>query len=641
MLRRLTVLFALGLAACAPAGPFADYVFDTDVYVAELDPTDAVSHGLADVHPDILLVALDDDDALDAVLEEVGGELVGAIPALGFYEIRLPTSDLPSLEAALAAVGGLSGVAGTATNGVEDWEQGADDTCLIHDDNLDNVPRPDRCPFTEMQAYAATTVLREIAKEITLSPVKVGVVDSGLQKSFGQFDDVAVLNLTNPALPPTDTHGHGTRVSGLIAADNGDGSTNGLATAVLDDLVALEVGGFDPNSFALLASVYRAAIDGEADVVNMSFGRRYGANEARSQATIKGRYARLVAMASDTLFVNSAGNVNEELTATNKTPAGLQAPNFITVGGTTKCDELTAWVHSDPTYGSTWGPLVDISAPAQDVPLLPYNPKKNISNPGGAPINGSGTSYSAPMVTAAATLFKSFDSTLTPAEIKDYLLDEAFPTDPKINHRRLVLVTPILQMLMDRGAGAAVLDLIDVSEPEGEPDLPGQVVNRLCGGADLTIPGLGSWHYSAEEEISGSFINDLGFGLIFNDDDEVTNFSVLGSGQPFALLDEYAIPNVVQAVFANSETADAGSAVSGGLIFTRCEIVDRNGLDDTPLYIQLEGSGSGVMEIIEPPNIVPQSHDFELEFNIPLINMGGAAVSTKLEELCDQGKKDP
>lgn len=637
MLRHL-FLPVLLLGACQ-AGPFDDYVLNPDIFVATLDEADAVDLRGTPVFPDQVLVAVEEGTDPDTVVAALGGTLIGAIPDLGFYEIRLPTSDLPALDAALDAAAALPGVLGVAKNALEDWYQDDDNTCLIHDDNLDEVAREHRCPFTDVQAYSATTVLREVAKHRELTDVRVAVVDSGLQYDFGQFDDVDVLNLLAPADRPTDTNGHGTRVAGLIAADNHDGNTNGLATAIVDDHIELVVGGFQRDSFALIASVQRAAIDAHADIVNMSFGRHYEPADARDQATIKGRYAALVQRAANTLFVAAAGNANKEITATNRTPGGLQASNFITVGGTMKCDPHTAWVESDPTKGSDWGPLVDISAPAQAVPVLAYAPSISIHRPAGPHINASGTSYAAPMVSAAAALFRSFHPTISATRIRDYLLDEAWPSDARVGYRRLVLVTPLEQMLIDRGASQDVLNIIDLSEPLGEWDVPGQSVNRLCGGGDLVIEGVADHHFDAEQETSGSFVNDAGFGIILNDVDASVSFTLLGSGQPFDLLHDYAIPSALQPAYLNADNATVGNGTAGSLVFTRCEIIDRSGLNEAPLWVQVEGSATGTLEMIQPPSPDITDHTFTLEFVVPMITLGGVGVADVLERQCDGGKQ--
>ena len=246
--------------------PFADYVLDTDTFSAPIEATVTLRGN--EVAADQLIVVLDEGAALQPVLDALSSSVLGQIPRLNAYQLALTTATAGDLEAAWATATAIPGVAGATWNVVQDLDDSP--YCLLEDDNTAHVESVNRCPLRDIQYYAAARILREIGDRMVLSPVKVAVVDSGLQLDFGAFDDVHVLNLDDPTAEPIDNNGHGTRVSGIIAADDRDGSTNGIASIVLGSRIALEVGGFSSDTFASLAAVKRAVFDGNAVVVNMS-----------------------------------------------------------------------------------------------------------------------------------------------------------------------------------------------------------------------------------------------------------------------------------------------------------------------------------------------------------------------------------
>ncbi len=615
--------------------PFTDYTLDPYVFAAEVDLDATLPLRLGEVVPDQVIVVLEPDAELQPVLDALGATRVGQIPDLRAYQLRLPTDTLPELEAARDAADGMAGVEGAALNFIQDWHA-APGYCLLEDDNSLNVAGPNRCGFSDIGYYQAARILQKLAEHHTLSPVKVAVVDSGLQLDFGAFDDVYVLNLENPAAEPTDNHGHGTRVSGVIAADDGDGSTNGIASIVLGRRLGLEVGGFSPDSFKSLTAVWRAVADGHADVVNMSYGARYDVADRPTQVTVMGLYRTIAAAFPNTVFVTSAGNHNEEVTEFGHAPPGLDAPNFLTVGGTPHCEPTQRWIHSDPTYGSSWGPRLDVSAPAQSVPLLPYDPRNAVYDPGGAPIYGSGTSYSSPMVAATAALMKSFDPGLTGAQVKDYLTEYTYMTDESLNWRRHVMMLPIEQMLIDRGASADLLDLIDADDPLGEWDVPSHVLNRICDGADLSVSGAGAWTFFPAADESAGFVNDMGFGLVLSMDDGDVMFTLSQQGGSFELDRDYSIPTEMEGVFSVISRELFTGAAGGTVRFTDCAVTDRNPLDETPMVVQVAGAATdGWVEGYEGSAIFVG--EFDARWNVPLVIYPGSAVVPVLEQVCEGG----
>jgi hypothetical protein len=466
-----------------------------------------------------------------------------------------------------------------------------------------------------------------------LLPVRVAVVDTGLQRSIGEFDDVWVIDLATGARQTTDRHGHGTQVSGIIAADDDGSATNGLASALGKNL-GLQVGGIYGDMFSRVAAVWRAVDDGEADIVNMSYGIVYGPVDAPSQAVVADLYRDMAQRFPDTLFVAAAGNRTIELTELNHAPAGVQAPNFMAVGGTAHCQPTLPWVDADPDWGSAWGPLIDLSAPAQRVPVLPYDPEASILW-GSDPLLYDGTSYAAPMVAATAAWMKSLDPDLTGAELKEYLTRYVMPTDELINWRRLMLLLPVSQMLIDRGAPPDVLDLLDTTEPHGTYDEPFEVLNRICDGADLTVSGAGSWTFWPDTSIGASGIHDLGMALSLATDDYDVVFALGQQSGDLQLGVDYAIGSQFEGGFVQTSRQINFPFTSGTVAFGRCAITERNPLDQTPMVVQLSGIASGTYEGFK--GATPTSGTFDARWNIPMVVMAGSRVIPMLEHDCEGG----
>jgi subtilisin family serine protease len=87
-------------------------------------------------------------------------------------------------------------------------------------------------------------------------------------------------------------------------------------------------------------------------------------------------------------------------------------PNLIFVSGTDLSDER--WSEGPGGLGSSWGPYVDLAAPAQNIflasPTFTYGYGL-----------GSGTSFAAPLAAGAAALAWSINPTLTPDEVRHLL----------------------------------------------------------------------------------------------------------------------------------------------------------------------------------------------------------------------------
>lgn len=103
--------------------------------------------------------------------------------------------------------------------------------------------------------------------------VKVAVIDTGCDLDHPDLIENLLpgKNMINPKASPADDNGHGTHVSGIIAAMNNDIGMVGVAPkAKIIPIKALDKSG--NGSLDVVARGIRAAVDMGADIITMSLG---------------------------------------------------------------------------------------------------------------------------------------------------------------------------------------------------------------------------------------------------------------------------------------------------------------------------------------------------------------------------------
>ncbi len=228
--------------------------------------------------------------------------------------------------------------------------------------------------------------------------VRVGVIDSGVESTH---DDLSahvttgynVINNSYDTEP--DGNRHGTFVSGIIAAE----TNNGIGIAGCSDATIVPIKAFSGSKTSLsyiTRSIYVAVDDLDCEVLNLSFTIAYNESSANQTAM---REAVDYATSKDVICVAAAGNQNS---------SQINAPacfdNVVGVGSLTSSGVRA----STSNYNYT----VDATAPGVNV----YSSTLNNSY-----TTGSGTSYAAPHVAAAAAIAKSLDPYITPAEFNAVL----------------------------------------------------------------------------------------------------------------------------------------------------------------------------------------------------------------------------
>lgn len=213
----------------------------------------------------------------------------------------------------------------------------------------------------------------------------------------GYVDDIVGWNFVRNRNKPWDYDGHGTFVTGVIAAaqNNGIGISGISSSARIMPLKALDAFGRGYASMAAEAINYAA--EHGARIINLSLGGRtltkveqLAIDHARSRGAI---------------VVVAAGNSGKSVA--DFSPAGLRG--VVTVTATDRADKRAGF--------SNWGPLVDIAAPGVDVLSLrarrtdllslirgvKYKRGEGILGEDRSYYRASGTSFATPIVTGTIT----------------------------------------------------------------------------------------------------------------------------------------------------------------------------------------------------------------------------------------------
>lgn len=254
------------------------------------------------------------------------------------------------------------------------------------------------------------------ARSPSLSPVRVGVVDTGIAAGHPDLAGrvVAWKDYTGSAAAPFDDHGHGTHVAGTIAALTSNGQ--GVAGVVNADLVvarALGTNGSGYLSNLLLAMVWAA--DNGAKVINNSWGGAGYSQALCDVVTALGERGVVVVAAAG----NSALNID-----TTPDTWSCTAPGLVVVGASDPTDAAAS-------FSNVGAQNVDLMAPGTSI-VSTYLATSYAGM--------SGTSMAAPHVAGVAGLLLSRQPSLDPMAVKGALLyggDPAPQPSLTVSGRRL------------------------------------------------------------------------------------------------------------------------------------------------------------------------------------------------------------
>jgi subtilisin family serine protease len=255
-----------------------------------------------------------------------------------------------------------------------------------------------------------------------LQPVKVAVVDSGLDCSLPDFAGrILAAKSFVGGNPCVDTEGHGTFVAGEIAANLGTTGIVGMAyTSQL--LVAKVVTADGTIPLQAEADAIRWAVDNGARVINLSLGGvRDLADPSRDTYSALEAQAVAYAYSKGAVLVAAVGNGDEAPSQPwpyASYPAAL--PHVIGVSALTRTGNVPDYSNRDPVFN-------DISAPGSSLfstfpstltALRVGCPDQGYSDCGTDDYrNAEGTSFAAPQVAAAAAILFAVDPALTNSQV--------------------------------------------------------------------------------------------------------------------------------------------------------------------------------------------------------------------------------
>jgi hypothetical protein len=260
---------------------------------------------------------------------------------------------------------------------------------------------------------------------LALSEVKIGVVDDGLYKGYGEFDGVvridtksngSLLEKPSPEYPVAGSHGTG--IMNIIAADPDNGGLVGIASEPLRDKLTVTMINMlspmysesgDAWYLGYLLALSEAGVD--SDIMSFSWGN----SEADPGAVSKSRefFQRWADARPNRLFVCSAGNDGKPMDGSRRFPYTHNLPNVVTVG----CINNNGTPHQNSNRIS--GNFeVTIAVPGDQV-VWGKDAQGRIEDSGGK------TSMSVPFVTATAALVRSLNPGLNASSIKSLLVETA------------------------------------------------------------------------------------------------------------------------------------------------------------------------------------------------------------------------
>ncbi|MFP4978886.1 S8 family peptidase [Paenibacillus sp. CN-4] len=240
--------------------------------------------------------------------------------------------------------------------------------------------------------------------------VKIGVIDTGIDYRHPDLKHAIGpgINLLHRGMLPLDDNGHGTHISGTLAAAGGNRGIMGVAPRAL----LCPVKAFDHSGSAYVSDIVLGidwCVLNRVDLINMSFGMKTG-SKALHNIVMKAYDAGIAIIASSGNDGKRGGDY----------PA--RYPETIAVGAFDKKRRIAAF--------SNRGAYIDIYAPGESIPScwLREGYKEM-----------SGTSMATSHVTGAAALLLALRPGIKPRELKALLRRTGAPLKLRKGQKRAAL----------------------------------------------------------------------------------------------------------------------------------------------------------------------------------------------------------
>ena len=228
--------------------------------------------------------------------------------------------------------------------------------------------------------------------------VTIAVLDTGIDPEHEIFDDTVILNasrnFSGSANGYLDDHGHGTRISGIIA----ESTPRNVRLLVLKVMNSRA----EASWFSVKQALNYAAAN-NADIVNLSLGNFYDGTSCAKMDSVLSDFAAkgmLIFAASGNKFSNMVDSQGRRFY-----PAA--SPYVISVGAVDQNGKKSSF--------SNYGAALDFVAPGEDLTLARYGTRSGYES------NQNGSSFSSPYVCAAAAYLLMASAKNTPDVIESLL----------------------------------------------------------------------------------------------------------------------------------------------------------------------------------------------------------------------------
>lgn len=272
--------------------------------------------------------------------------------------------------------------------------------------------------------------------------VKVAVLDTGIDPFHEDLSPAGGYNAFDGSSNYADGDGHGTHVSGTVAAllQNGVGVA-GVSPSV--SLYAVKV--LDDSGYGTISSVVTGiqwAVENGMRVVNMSLGT------SSDSTTLREAVDAAYANGTGVLLVAAAGNSGNRAGKGDNINYPAKYASVIAVGATDSSDKRASF--------SSTGPALELMAPGVSIPS---------TLPGNSYGSYSGTSMATPHVSGAAALVMAANPDWTAGQVRDRLnaTAEKIGDDPNKYGNGLVNVASALGVTPVPGGALSVAVATDKS----------------------------------------------------------------------------------------------------------------------------------------------------------------------------------
>jgi Subtilase family/Fervidolysin N-terminal prodomain len=387
--------------------------------------------------------------AFAAALDRAGARQIGVVPKLGVRIVRVASV---SRGAALGSLHGEAAVAFAEPDGLTPPAE------VVPNDAL------------WVNQWSQPKVHADRAWSVTSgSPaIKVAILDSGVDLAQPDLADNLLpgRDFYNNDADPSDDHGHGTQVTGVVAGRSG----NGIGVAGYCgrcSVIPVKIAGSDgyASSSAMASGIVWAADQG-ARVINLSFAGSAGSTTVRD--------AIAYAHGLGAIVTASAGNYGS---SSPTYPAAY--PGALAVASTNGSDALESY--------SSYGSWVQLAAPGCNYATWRTTSSSLFGN-------FCGTSSAAPAVAGIAALAFSYAPAATAAEVEQALESSAASVGNFVRYGRADAWAALAALGAGQPAATAPVNggvpvvLASNAGPLSSPPQPGQYLWTSGGGWSGAAP---------------------------------------------------------------------------------------------------------------------------------------------------------